>query len=100
MTLEMKFEIELEKKSQIAIKECHYVPTYFMQMMNEIGGVATAKRLIEKGRQTGNPSEGFIKLYLMGRLELTMEESVCKEEFQPLFTEDEINYCKELLGKK
>ena len=35
-------------------------------MLAEIGGVATAKRLIEKALTTGNPSDGFTTLLLNG----------------------------------
>lgn len=97
--LELKFHQELIDKMNRAKKECNYNATYFNQMLSEIGGVATAKRLIEKGISTGNPSDGFNTLCIYGRLDLSMEDSVCKEEFSPLFTFEEISYCKKLLGK-
>lgn len=97
--LKLKFEIELHDKMFIAKKECHYNPIYFNQMLAKFGGVATAKRLIEKALATGNPSDGFTTLFLIGRLDLTMEDSVCKPEYSDLFEQFEIDYCKSLLGR-
>ena len=97
--LTLKFEQELRDKMFLSKKECKYNPTYFIQMLNEYGGVATAKTLIAKAIQTGNPSEGFTRLYLEGRLDLSMEDSVCKTEYCELFEEYEIDYCKKVLGK-
>lgn len=98
--LELKFENELHDKMFIAKKECGYNPTYFNQMLAEIGGITTAKRLIEKALATGNPSDGFTTLFLKGRLDLSMEDSVCKEEYQELFEKHEIEYFKKILGRK
>lgn len=82
----------------LAKKECNYNPTRFHQMINNHGGVETAKRLIAQAQKTGNTSDGFTTLYLCDRLDLTMENSVCKEEYRSLFTADEIAYCKMVLG--
>lgn len=79
-------------------KECRYNPTRFNQMIAKYGGVETAKRLIANALQTGNTSDGFTTLCLYGRLDLTMENSVCKPEYQSLFSPEEIAYCKEVLG--
>lgn len=95
--LAQKFENELLENSIISKKECKYNPTYFNQMIAEIGGVNTAKRLIEKGMQTVRPSEGYTTLFMCGRLDLTMESIVCKKEYAPLFTASEIEYCKKLI---
>lgn len=97
--LAIKFEEELRDKMVVAKKECKYNATYFIQMLNEQGGVKTAKALISKALQTGNPSEGFTRLFLEGRLDLSMEDSVCKLEYQELFEQFEIDYCKKALGR-
>lgn len=97
--LALKFEEELRDKMFIAKKECRYNATYFIQMMNETGGVNTAKALIAKAIQTGQLSDGFTRLFMEGRLDLSMEDSVCKEEYKPLFSEEEIAYCKNIMGK-
>ena len=44
--------------------------------------------------------DGYTTLFLNSRLDLTMEHSVCKPEYHELFTEEEITYCKSLLGNK
>ena len=97
--LAIKFEVELRDKMVVAKKECRYNATYFIQMLNEQGGVKTAKTLISKSLQTGNPSEGFTRLYLEGRLDLSMEDSVCKPEYKDLFEQHEIDYCTKALGR-
>ena len=91
---------ELKDKMLRAKKECRYNPTRFNQMLSQYGGVETAKRLIASEIASGNPSDGYTTLYLCGRLDLTMEHSVCKPEYQMLFTIEEINYCKQLLEAK
>lgn len=98
--LKKKFEAELIYKMQCAKKECKYNPTRFNQMLAQYGGVETAKRLIRTEMETGQTSDGFGTLFLSGRLDLSMEDSVCKEEYQSLFSKQEIDYCRGLLGKK
>lgn len=99
-TLACQFENELKDKMLRAKKECKYNPTRFNQMLARYGGVETAKRLIANSIATGMTSDGFTTLFLCGRLDLTMEHSVCKPEYRELFTADEIRYCNALLGKK
>ena len=95
--LEHQFKLELEDKMRRAKKECQYNPTRFNQMLAKYGAVETAKRLISNAMKTGIVSDGFTTLYLCGRLDLTVEHSVCKEEYQSLFSPEEIAYCEELL---
>lgn len=95
--LEHQLKVELEDKMHRAKKECQYNPTRFNQMLAKYGAVETAKRLISNARTTGIVSDGFTTLYLCGRLDLTVEHSVCKEKYQPLFSPDEIAYCKALM---
>jgi len=98
--LALQFENELRDKMLRAKKECKYNPTRFNQMLTQYGGVETAKRLIANGIATGNTSDGYTTLYLCGRLDLTMEHSVCKPVYRDLFTAEEISYCNNLLGAK
>ena len=91
------FHRELIEKSDKAKKECKYNAIYYNQMLSELGGVKTAKRLIAKAIQTQNPSDGFTTLFMVGRTDLTMESSVIKEEYRELFTADEITYCLNVL---
>ncbi|MBC8235786.1 hypothetical protein H8E77_40070 [bacterium] len=54
-------------------------------MVAEIGGVSTAKKLLA----TSTPSEGFIKLWECGKLNLTSEALMLEQRFRNLFTKDE-----------
>ncbi|MBD5095314.1 MAG: hypothetical protein HDT26_13780 [Subdoligranulum sp.] len=98
--LERQLKLELEEKMRRAKKECKYNPTRFNQMLTAYGAAETAKRLIANARRTGTVSEGFTTLYLCGRLDLTVEDSVCKNEYRSLFSPDEIAYCEELLSSR
>ena len=93
-----QFEEELKDKMMRAKKECKYNPTRFNQMLAQYGGVATAKRLIGNSIRTGHTSDGYTTMLLCGRLDLTMEDSVCKSEYKQLFSEEEISYCRALLN--
>lgn len=95
-----QFTEELVEKAFRAQKECKYNPVRYNQMLADRGGVATAKQLIESSVRTGQTSSGFTTLMLCGRLDLSMEDSVCKPEYRCLFTEKEIAYCRELLNAK
>lgn len=86
--LARKFHNELIDKMRAAKTECHYNPTKFNQMLAVYGGVETAKKLIDKAIRKGNYSDGCRTLYILNRLDLTMENSVCKEEYQTLFSEE------------
>ena len=70
-----------------AAKKRGYVPTYFMQMLAEYGGVETAKRLLTKPE----PQTGLYELWELGILCESMEaviwENTCFHQF---FTPPEI----------
>ena len=78
-----------------ADKECGYRATRFLQMLGEKGGVGTAKSLISRPGGT----EGFTKLWEFNRLDLSVEALVIREEFQSLFTKEEIDTCKNRLNE-
>ena len=54
-------------------------------MVNEIGGVATARRLIS----SRTPSDGFTTLWQRGRLDLTVEQVGLDPAYEDLFTASE-----------
>lgn len=74
-------------------KHCNYNATYFFQMLNERGGIAAARYLIT----TNTPSEGFTKLWVCGRLDLTVEAVVLKPEYASLFSEEELELARKRL---
>lgn len=56
-------------------------------MLHEDGGVETARRLLN----TDKPSEGYTKLWELGRLDLSVEAVIWEnEEYQSLFNEEEL----------
>ena len=66
-----------------AKSEADYVPTRFLQMLQEHGGVETARRLLPQ------MSEGFAKLWEKGRLDLTVEYVILQPQWRSLFTDAE-----------
>lgn len=90
---ERKFNIAMKDIYQTAKKECGYNATRFMQMVAEKGGVIAAKQLISKPGGT----DGFATLWECGRLDLSVEACVLKDEYKELFTDEERNICRERL---
>lgn len=85
MSLEAEFTQALEGTIEEA-KARGYIPTYFIQMLKEHGGVETAKRLLAKSE----PQSGLFELWRLDLLHESMEAVVLREKFRPLFTEEEI----------
>lgn len=98
-TLAKAFEEELRAKMARAKKECGYNPTRFNQMLARHGGVETARRLIDAAQKSGNLSAGLSTLWPCGRLDLSMEESVCQSKYESLFSDAQIAYCKKVLAE-
>ncbi len=96
--LAYQFETELRDKMILAKKECRYNPIRFNQMLEQYGGVETAKKLINSAKETGVIPSGYARLLEEGRLDLTVEHSVCKDKYRPLFSPEEVDFCRELLG--
>jgi hypothetical protein len=67
-------------------KKHEYFATYFKRMIDERGGVGTAKHLLEKQEI----QEGLMRLWNLGLLDQSMEALVVQEQYQPLFTPAEI----------
>lgn len=85
MSLEAEFTQALEGTVEAA-KARNYIPTYFMQMLGELGGVETAKRLLAKSE----PQTGLYELWRLGLLKDSMEAMVLQDKFRSLFTPEEI----------
>ena len=86
MSLEDRFTARL----LAACQECRdfgYSPVRFERMIREHGGVGTAKRLIK----SGDLQDGLERLKVEGRLDLSMESIMLEPEFQPLFTQQELD---------
>ncbi len=68
-------------------KALGYNPTSFLRMIHELGGLQTTKQLIN----SDTPSDGFVKLWEMKRLDLTVEALVVEsKQFRTLFLTSEI----------
>jgi len=68
-----------------AAAELDYRPTRFLQMVDELGGIAAAKELLAAPVQ-----EGFTTLWEHGRLDLSMEALVLQPQWHGLFTPSEL----------
>ncbi|MHB9109492.1 MAG: hypothetical protein ACYDCO_20760 [Armatimonadota bacterium] len=95
MRIEARFNADMIQIYQRAKKECKYNATRFLQMLSERGGLETAHTLIA----TEGGTDGFIKLWECGRLDLSVEALVLKEEYHALFTEDEREMCRKRLER-
>ena len=75
-------------------KEIGYTPTKFFCMLNELGGLQTARQLINAPQ----PSDGYTRLWELKRLDLSVEAVVHdNEEWHSLFTQAELDRCRRRL---
>ena len=84
MSLEDELTRELRSICEAA-RQRGYVAIYFLQMLQEQGGVETAKRLLAKSE----PPAGLFELWQVNSLCESMEAVVLQDKFQALFTEVE-----------
>ncbi len=71
-----------------------YRPTRFVEMVGEYGGVETAHRLLA----TDKIQDGLAQLFLLGRLDLTVENHVLRPEYRLLFSALERQVARRRLG--
>jgi hypothetical protein len=83
--LEGAFHTAMVDVYQRAKREAGYHATYFIQMVSDRGGLATARHLLHASRV----SEGFTALWERRRLDLTVEAVVLQERFASLFSDEE-----------
>jgi len=93
MTLEMQFERDVYEGYELLKRECHYNATYFLQVLQEHGGVGTAKRLLASQEFQA----GLIRLWEEGQLFNSLENAVCQRKYRMLFTTEEIRTAKKRL---
>lgn len=92
--LERKFDVAMREIYVRAKTEVGYNATRFLQMLDEHGGLETAKILL-KGQHV---SDGYFALIDRGRLDLTVEHLVLEEKWHPLFSEEEREKARTRLG--
>ena len=73
--------------------ECGYNATRFLQMLAELGGMETARRLLS----TDEPQIGFTELWEARRLDLTVEALVLQPEWRDLFSSDQLECARSRL---
>ena len=68
------------------LEQLRYNPRYFRVMVNQYGAVGATRRLL----RAPAVSDGFVKLWQLGRLDLTAEALVADPRFSRLFDDDEV----------
>lgn len=91
--LELEFHHDMLEIYRRAKEECGYNATRFRQMVANNGGLRAAQKLLA----TQEPSDGFVELWEMHRLDLSMENLVLRLKYRSLFTEQEIEIARERL---
>ena len=91
----------LERRFDAAMRDIYnsaallgYRPTRFLEMVHQHGGVATAHQLLAADKIQA----GLAELFLLGRLDLTVEHHVLLPEYEPLFNDDERRTARTRLG--
>jgi len=99
--LHEKFESALRDGYEVVKRRCGYNATRFLAMLQQQGGVATAKRLLDRA---GEVQSGVTELWecgatgkLPGALNFTVEAIVWKPEFRELFSAEELAVAKKRL---
>lgn len=92
--LEQRFDAAMHEIYERAGTELGYWATRYLQMLKRLGGIATARRLIN----ASTTSDGYAHLRAAGRLDLTVEAYALRDEFRSLFTGEEIRRAQDRLG--
>ena len=94
--LEAAFDDEMYTIYTRAKMECGYNATWFHQMLDEDGGVATAKRLLNDAKL----HDGLEKLWKRCRLDLTVEAVIWDNpRWHSLFNEEELQTAQRRLDE-
>lgn len=101
--LHMDDRVGLIRRFDAAMNEIYYAaarlgyrPTRFLEMVQEYGGLETAHRLLAADKI----HDGLAELFLLGRLDLTVEHHVLLPEYGTLFSETERTVAKARLGRE
>jgi hypothetical protein len=81
-------EKTLEGELRRCVDECRilgYNPSYFVQMIDDRDALGACRKLITHN----TPSEGFTKLWELGRMDLTVEAVALRSPHNALFTQTE-----------
>lgn len=76
--------------------EAGYTARVYLQMLSDLGGLQTARKLINSEKT----SQGYTALYERGRLDLTVEAMIIENpKWQALFTPDELERVRNQLKR-
>lgn len=89
------FTAFLREKAAEAQRAVKYKPNEFLKMLGSIGGYKTAVSLLTKPKV----SDGFTRLYLERRLDLTVEAVILESRWARFFDEHLISSAEERLSK-
>ncbi len=93
MKLEQEFTLQAIQNAQTAMLESGCPTKRLLQTLETKGGVEMVRELCKRGRA----SDGFDDLLVKGHGELTLEALVIKGKYGKLFTDEEVNFCLDLL---
>lgn len=83
--VERRFHQAMIAIYETAKRDLGYNAVRFLQMISEQGGLGAARQLL----RSNAPSEGFTTLWERGRLDLTVEAHILRDEFAPIFTDED-----------
>jgi len=83
--LAARFEAFMRESYRRTAAETGYRPTYFLQMLDQIGGLGAARALLHAAK----PAAGLTTLWEKQRLDLSVEAAVLQPPWSDLFTNDE-----------
>ena len=84
----MSLAEDFERDMRDGVRRCRefgYNPTYWQRMVSDHGAINAAKRLLTGSRA----SDGFTRLWELGRLDLSVESVILLPKYADLFTPDE-----------
>jgi hypothetical protein len=93
--LEDQFHQDMVGIYETAKRELRYNASYFIQRVAEYGGLKTAQKLLA----AREPSSGFTVLWEHGRLDLSVEALVLRDEYALLFSDEERKIALERLNE-
>ena len=81
----MNFEERIWNAINVMKFEYNYIPTFLINMICEHGVVDAVHRLINKPK----PTEGYLKLYRLNALNLSLESIILEKEWEDKFPEED-----------
>lgn len=90
MSLEEEFHEAMTDGYRRTGEATGYWANYFIRDVKQIGGLATAKKILNKGA-SGSSGKGLQTLIDHGRADLSLEACVVSPRFATLFTQKERN---------